>query len=409
MYRKNFLLNASAQLINIFLLITLSPVVLKNIGKENYGQFVFVHAILLILFQFNHIYTTFLKLLKYKGTLLYCSHSIKLYLFLCPLLIILSYIINSGFIYIFLIPFIIISVFIIFMYKAILVYNSKNGYANFYLPVINLFLLLYYCYNNFSIEIFFKKLSLLIYFEILLSYFLLKLYRNTNKDFNLKRINKYIIKRSIQTSIFSLSTLLQTNVEKFLLPIFFNFSVLGIYNLIILIPSRLISIFGNISYIYSKDIHSKNYSKIFDYFKYSAILVSFPILILVLFESFILNYMVNELKPIYFIIFKFSIIISLTQSFGFICFPIFSEKNKISILGINNAISLIIFLVSFSILYNYYEKSLLSLIIALLISKVIEFYNAYLANKFVNMNLISMWIKTFGLILILIILGFAYA
>ena len=408
--KNNIILNFLAQGINISFLFIYLPFLRDQLGGINYGLFVLYHTAFLILFQLNHIYSTLLKLLKSENgkAFIFSIHSfinlISLVFFIFLLVFNFSF---FGIIYI------LLSTFNSFIIQAILVKKNFNSLSSFILPFLNIFLILGLIFNdNFSLDLFIYILSsgffiinIISLFFLGFNYFKLKFLLSNNKW-------NYLFTRTIQTSYFSFVTILQTNIDKFIIPIIFDLKILGIYHLIILIPSRISSIYGNIALAFSKQIHESknaNFNNFtIDFFKYSSFISFFAVFIISLLSTKILLHSFNNIiEPEYIFVFFISIFISLIQSLGFYSFQLYSRINRLYKMALINFYSVISYVVLILILSKILTP-LISLSIALFLSKFSEFYNAYYLSKKIKKSIFNYWIKYFILPLLVTFILYLY-
>jgi len=415
MYKINFFLNGVAQLINISILLILTPHLIKSIGLNSYGKFIFIHSIFIFISIFRSFTTTFLKILAFKDG--YNWFLSIYYLLFFTIIILATLRVMQYSIIDYLI--ILLGMIIYFMFSAFYIYNSLSSIPNFIMPFINLILYLYFISNsNYTINknIDILSIALIVAIVIFSIYIFIKSKFNFKFSYKNSRLFKYLYKRSIQTVYFSLVTAIQTNIERLLLPLFGSFELLGLYNLITLIPARLISIYSNLSNIFTKDIYSKSRDRlkyaVESYFKYSTILFLVVSSLVISFHREILFYFLKEYKTEYRDIFILAIIISSIQIFGFISFNILSSINKLILFSSNNLKSAIILTISITTLYFFSYLNLYTLTFSILISKYYEFVNAKYVYKFTKINLIDIWLnylKRYIIILIFgVIIGFYY-
>ncbi len=399
------MLNALGQIVNVSILFFIMPLALKKIGEYQYGVLVLFHTIFLILFQFNHIYTSFLKVYRFNLGKSFVNHMALINFFIILLFYILGFCISPFFF----IGAIILSTVQLFVFRAILVILNNNGLASFVLPVINVFFLgIVVCfYDSINFLLLLKILTfsylpiLLIGTVTLLDFKLINFY--TFKLINFKRVYGYILKRTYQTLYFSMVTIFQTNVDKLMIPFVFDYATLGKYQLISMIPSRLNSLFGNISFVVSKDIHAGDYEVVEKFFKYSNYLMALVSILLIFLNRYIITYLLGYYDIETAILFFIFIGIAFIQPFGFIGFQIFSSLNKLFKFGSVNLVSAFLF-ICFNVLFFIFNVGpLYSLAISLLMSKVTEFYIGYLGGRYINKSIIKYWVNTFGITLICVV------
>lgn len=403
---RNIIFNFVAQAINISFLFIYLPKLQASIGEYDYGKFVIFHTSFLILFQFNHIHTTFLKVLNSRSGEIFLKTLFLILIFFSTLFLTLFYFYNSL---IFGLLFIVISSLVIFFLQSILVKKDINSISSYIIPLLNIYLILSLInvkdidLNKFIIILSkgFLYLNLLTIPVIRFKYFKLK------SIYSFRKWN-YLYKRTFQTSAFSLVTILQTNTDKYITPIIFDLNLLGYYHLITLIPSRISSIYGNIALAFSKQIHEEKNSEFInftnDFFKYSSLFSTAAVILICFFSEDILQYSFGEnIKNEYYVVFYISVIISLIQSIGFYSFQIYSRLNKLYKMSLINLSSTIIFIISLVLLSNIIP-SLYALISAVFISKISEFYNAYLINNYIRIPVIKIWSKYFMYIVLLTLL-----
>jgi O-antigen/teichoic acid export membrane protein len=401
---RNIIFNFLAQGINILVMFLCLPLLNSSFGIEKYGVFVLYHTFFLIVFQFNHIYTTFLKLLSSASGRIFLDTFFLVCIFLSTVLFVIFFLYK---ILIFGIVFILISGLTIFYLKSILVKKNLNSLSSFIIPFLNTFLVLgLLVINKFNLYIFLINLSYGFIIINILTTFIIGF-----KTFNLSSLrsrNKwnYLYKRTLQTSTFSMVTILQTNAEKFVIPLIFDMSTLGYYHLITFIPSRISSIYGNIALAFSKQIHEGNQDdfKIFtsNFFKYSSIISLFLVIFCCVFATTLLNHFIQEdINAGYYFVYFLSIIISLIQSLGFYSFQVYSRYNKLFRMTLVNLLSLFIYVCSIVLLSRFIEP-FYALALALLISKFSEIYNVYYIDSITKGSALNKWIKTFAILIIIV-------
>ncbi|OUV04597.1 MAG: hypothetical protein CBC40_04500 [bacterium TMED80] len=405
----NIIFNFLAQLINILLLFFILPLLQQKFGEFNYGKLVIFHTTFLILFQFNHVYTTFLKMISSKSGK-YFLQTLFNYIILIALIFFGIFFFTDNLICGFI--FLILSTLNAFNIQSILVKRNLNSLSSYIVPILNLFLLIgLLSADEISIKIFLIKLSYGYLFLNAITFTLIGFNFNKFKLLKSRRKWFFLFKRTFQTSTFSIVTIAQTNADKYIIPLVYSLEILGIYHLIILIPSRISSIYGNITLAFSKDVHDtsnisyENYLK--QFLTYASILSVIAIFIVSAFAKNILEYsFFNKIDSSFYYVFFLSILISLIQSIGFFAFPIFSRLNKLNSSALVNLLSLIIFIFLLFIFKNIGDP-LIIIVICLFVSKISEFINAFLISKFTKLSVISTWLKYF-IIPILLILIFLF-
>jgi len=415
MYKINFSINVLAQLINFVTLVFITPFVVKNIGLNNYGKFIYIFTIFNLLFLFRSFSTTFFKIISFKnGYNWFMSLFYSLFFVFIILMILNSF--EILYIKYFLI---LVSVILYFMLIAFYIYKNLNAFPSFILPLINLFLYLYYLrINHYTFEENVYILSFITSIVILL--FSIYLLIDTKNNFHFSFIGKYkkyFFKRSKQTIYFSIVTAFQTNIEKIFLPILSSFELFAIYNLLILLPSRLISIYSNLSNIFLKDMYSKNKNIILkavnNYFFYSIAMFLVVSSILIIFHEQILIYLIHKNSFEYTIVFYLAILVAYIQIFGFIAFNLLSSINKLIIFSNNNLKSALLLLTLLCLFKLVSILNLYTIIFSVIISKYYEIKNALYVNQKILIDIISIFLKyTIKLIIpfiIFIIIGVTFA
>lgn len=394
MYKLNFSINIFAQLLNVFTLVLITPFVVKNIGIDNYGKFIYIYTFFSILFLFRSFSTTFFKIISFKkGYNWFMTAFYSLFLIFLFLIVFSTFSIPHIELFI-----ILLSGILYFMLTAFYIHKHLNAVPNLILPFINLFLYTYYLnINQYDALNNIHVLSIIT--ALIIFIFSIYLFFDTGINFKYSftgRYQRYFFKRSIQTVYFSMVTALQTNVEKIVLPILGSFELLGIYNLLILLPSRLISIYSNFSNVFLKETYSKNREKVLyavnNYFFYSISMFLFVTAFIIIFHEQIILYFMHKNCLEYTVVFFVAILISFIQIFGFISFNLLSSINKLIIFSSNNLKSalLLIFLLGTLSLFSY--LNLYTIVLGVLLSKWYEIVNANYINSKMSINIINIFI-----------------
>ncbi len=395
MYKLNFSINIFAQFLNFFTLVFITPFVVQNIGLDNYGKFIYIFTIFNLLFLFRSFSTTFFKIISFKSGYDWFMTIFYSLFFVFVVSIILN---------IWKIPYteymvILLSVILYFMLIAFYIYKNLNAIPNLILPLINVFLYVYYL--NVNHYTFFNNIYILsLITTTIIFIFSIYLFVTTRNRFRFsfsKRYKRYFYKRSRQTVYFSVVTAFQTNVEKIFLPLLGSFELLAVYNLLTLLPSRLISIYSNFSNIFLKDMYSRNRKTILDavnnYFFYSIAMFLFVAGIIVIFHEPILFHFMHKNSLEYTMVFYVAIIIAYIQIFGFISFNLLSSINKLTVFSNNNlksALLLLLLLCTFSL---FSLLSLYTIIGSVLLSKWYEVVNAKYINSKMSINIIDIFVN----------------
>ncbi|MAV04245.1 MAG: hypothetical protein CMC31_01095 [Flavobacteriaceae bacterium] len=282
--------------------------------------------------------------------------------------------------------------FIYYIISSKYIFNGLSGVVTTIPPILVLFSHLLIIYDKNLIQTVFLNASLIFLFLMVpYSLIILKdLYKFKKKN-NDNKIYKYIYLRSYQTTYFSFITATQAQVDKLILPAVMSFEKLALYNLIVILPSRLIAVYGNLLNILQRDIYTNNQEVkkiIKNYFYYSSIILVPIILLLLLFQGIIFNQfqISNSLENN--IIYILAVIICIFQSYGFISFGISAKRNDLAIFSKYNLYSLIFFIFSIIFISIFSSLKLVLLSTLLLISKFCELLNARRASFLSNTNII---------------------
>lgn len=394
-YYINFALNASGQVINILLIFVIMPLIAKKQGGDHYGVFVLLHTTFLILLQFNHIYTSFLKLLHSKTGKKFTRNCFKL-LFLCT-----AGLYAGGFLLhnlVFALA-VVGSTLLSFIFRAWLISKNRNGWASFFTPMVNVVLLTLSLHGAESYDpMVFARYLAMAYIPInLWGAFCILRERFAPEIANKRKTYlRYVGLRTQQTLWFSTLTIVQSNLDKFIIPLIFDYRVLSFYQLLSMVPSRLTSLYGNIAFVVSKDIHEKRFDKVKAFFTYSAALLLFCVAILVFFHRPIMAHLIGENAADFYPHYLLLILVTFLQPFGFICFQIYSLSNKLFYYGNINLLSSVCFVALIFLFRLLGVDPLYGIIVSLMLSKFSEFLLAYQSRKITGSNMIAFWGGSYG-------------
>lgn len=405
-YRTNFILTIIARCVNIGTNILFAPLLLKKIGKEEYGFFVLLFSVINILFQFSHVYTSYLKILNYKGGYSYVFNRLKIYFIISTLIFLVSLLFRFL---LFPALSIIVLIFMLFIYQAIYYNQGHNSYANYIFPIYTILINSYvYICGNVDWFNFLFITQCFLYGIVVVGFLFVNYERELECEYLYGRYDHYIIGRSRQIFMFSFVTILQTNIEKIIIPIFMGYSTLAIYNVITMIPSRMSLVWGSISALYSKEIHAGIFDNVNNYFKYGSLIFFVFGCFLIICDYYVLQYFTDVVFLKYEYIYIIFAFVSLIQSFGFICFPIYSYKNRINDFSIINLASLMSFFLLLCLFVLIEMSDLFSISIAVLFSKLFEFVNAYKCQNMIMKPLIKYWFKYSIVMIVLLVLKALY-
>lgn len=405
-YRTNFFLTIIARCVNIGTNILFAPLLLKKMGKEEYGFFVLLFSIINILFQFSHVYTSYLKVLNYKGGYSYVFSRLKTCFIISTFIFIFSLVFKFL---LFPVLSIIILVFMLFIYQAIYYNQGHNSYANYIFPVYTILINFYvYIHGNINWFDFLFISQCFLYVIVIVGFLFVKYERGLEYKYLYSRYDCYIIGRSKQVFIFSFVTILQTNIEKIIIPIFMGYSTLAIYNVVTMIPSRMSLVWGSISALYSKEIHSGIFDNVYNYFKYGGLVFFAFGCFFIVYDYYVLQYFVDIVFSKYEYVYIIFVFVSLIQSFGFICFPIYSYKNRINDFSVVNLGSLMTFLLLLCLFTLLDMPDLFSISMSVLFSKLFEFVNAYKCQNMINKPLVKYWFIYSIVMIVVLVLKVLY-
>lgn len=396
--RTNFLLILFARGLNLIIGFVFTGLLIERLGMHSYGVFVLMFTILNILFQFNHFHTSILKLLDHKSGYAYAYRRSVACFAMSAVLILSGLLMHS-----FLLPLLatVLLTVISFIYQAVFYHTGNNGIYNYIIPILNLFL-----YGGIFIigdtdYYTFWMVSAVGLAAILIAMapiFFSRIIRRvragrTDGDF-LKRADRYVLKRSQQVLFFSGTTIVQTNIDRFIIPALTDMSTLGLYNAVSFVPYRLSMLWGSMSALFSKEVHQGNYNGIKQYFKYGTMLFTAVTVCVLALSTYILKYELKRMPTdIEYAVYAIFVLISLVQSFGFICFLVYSYKNSINKFTYINCFSAILFVVSFFILRYVVSDYLMAIAISIMISKVVELYNGHYISRYLHYNACTLWLK----------------
>lgn len=365
---RNFIIIGISQLLNLFALIALLPYIKGIIPVVDYNELIFIIVVLQGLLCFNPISNVFLRGLNKKDIFIDDVRSLNA--FLCiyvyiPILFLWFISYSSGFeehIYLFFILAFLVLV-KLFFERSVLVYCNNVSKAVFkiatfqVLPLISMVFL-----PSANIFVIYISVFTMFFYTTRLIVDLAKVYLTI----------KYLLTNIRSEFIFSLTSLAQSNADKYFIPMIFSKSELASYFLAVMIPSRLIAIYSNISNVYSRDIFKyKSFLFFKKYISYSLPLYFLLSFLLFYFSDYIvMSYL--GLDERYKYIYYFSLIVSGIQVFGFINYQYFSAFNIINTYTVLNFISCFIFIISLYILQVGFDIGLLSIPISLIFSKLLE-------------------------------------
>lgn len=365
---RNFIIIGFSQLVNLFSLIALLPYIKGSMAVYDYNNLVLTIVILQGMLCFNPISNVFLRGLSREEVSLDDVHSLNFFILVflyCPILFLWLLAYKLGFnehVYIFYILMLLVLI-KLFFERSILVYCDNVSIAVLKVaifqvaPIVGIII-----YPIMDIY-----LMYVIFFTMF--FFTTKFNINWSRLYNTVSFLADNIKYEI---IFSLTSLAQSNADKYFIPILFSKAELTNYFLAIMIPSRLIAIYSNISNIYSKDIFKYKDILFFNkYLKYSAPTYFLLFFILLLFSDYlVIDYL--GLDESYKYIFYLSLFTSGIQIFGFINYQYFSAFNMINKYTILNVVAFIVFVVSIYTLHEILSIGIISIPVSLMLSKILE-------------------------------------
>ena len=392
MIKVNFSLNIISQLITLITILILTPEIIKKNGLEGYGNFLpyvlLIHVCLLL----NPMISTFLKLLKLRKDS--DINTLNIYILLISLAIYaLNIKVESDYLSLTLIVICLISYFI---QSSIYIEKNQSGLVTLYPPIIILVIHLYYLYNT-SVNLININSQIVFFITILYG---IKNIRVEKYKIDLKVI-KYIIYRSKQTCFLSLVTLLNTNLDKIIFPIILDPINLALYNVLIILPSRLVSFYSIITNIlYKKFFFGKEKNETIRlYYRYNLYLMLPSVFILLIFrEEIFLHFLIDNTSEFIFL-YNFVIIISILQSYNFLSYIVLSSENDLFYYSWVNAFSGCVQLIF--ILFFYYQNiiNIELILFSIFLSRIIEILNIGRLKKNGNK---TVYIETMKFLLILI-------
>lgn len=367
----NFTVILLSQLLNLFGIAILLPIINNSLNELIYQDLILDIVILQSIICFNPVSNVWLRGLIASDINVKNIEGFLGFIFIfafTPLIFLwfLSAQCNFGYSDFIFYVILLLSAFIVFLERAFLTNKDLVGLAVFKVSMLQVLpLIMISIWSNF-LEI--KTYYVISSTIVMLSSFI---FVRRVEIIDAMEMCKYFSSNCKGELIFSITSLMQSNVDKYIIPFMFDKSVLASYYLAVMIPSRIVAIYSNVSNIYSKLIFKTLDLAIVNAYLKKCIVIYLVVALLLFYyaDYIVLDYL--SLDSDYLLFYNLSIFISLIQVFGFINYQFFSALNKIGTYTAINVVSTVLFLLTAQVL-NSLSLGLVAVSLSLFISKLSE-------------------------------------